>query len=85
MDLTALRMQLGIVSQEPNLFDKTIAENVAYGANYRKVSMDEIIEATKAANIHSFISSLPQVSKSKEFDWYSDYDYIKIFYLLTIN
>ncbi|XP_018573284.1 multidrug resistance protein 1-like isoform X2 [Anoplophora glabripennis] len=59
MDLRMLRSQLGIVSQEPNLFDRTVAENIAYGANDRKVDMDEIIDAAKSANIHNFISSLP--------------------------
>lgn len=62
MDMKTLRLQLGIVSQEPNLFDKTIAENIAYGANHRSVSIEAIIEASKAANIHNFITSLPMVS-----------------------
>ncbi|CAH1967884.1 unnamed protein product [Acanthoscelides obtectus] len=60
MELRKLRSQIGIVSQEPNLFDKTIAENIDYGANHRKVSMEEIISAAKSANIHQFIMSLPQ-------------------------
>ncbi|XP_068902276.1 multidrug resistance protein 2-like [Tenebrio molitor] len=59
VDINNLRSHLGIVSQEPNLFDRTIAENIAYGANNRTVSMDEIVEAAKSANIHNFISSLP--------------------------
>ncbi|CAH0548000.1 unnamed protein product [Brassicogethes aeneus] len=59
IDLKCLRSQIGIVSQEPNLFDRTIAQNIAYGANDRKVPMEEIIEAAKAANIHNFINSLP--------------------------
>ncbi|XP_049836069.1 multidrug resistance protein homolog 49-like [Schistocerca gregaria] len=54
-----LRSQMGIVSQEPVLFDRTIAENIAYGDNSRAVSMDEIMAAAKAANIHSFVASLP--------------------------
>jgi len=57
-----LRAQLGIVSQEPVLFDRTIAENIAYGDNSREVQMEEIIDAAKKSNIHSFISSLPLVS-----------------------
>lgn len=61
MDLKGLRSQIGIVSQEPNLFDRTIAENIAYGANYKKVKMNEIVEAAKNANIHNFITSLPTV------------------------
>uniref|UniRef100_A0A672QJF7 ATP-binding cassette sub-family B member 5 n=1 Tax=Sinocyclocheilus grahami TaxID=75366 RepID=A0A672QJF7_SINGR len=55
-----LRLQIGIVSQEPVLFDCSLAENIAYGDNSRKVSQQEIEEAAKAANIHSFIEGLPQ-------------------------
>ncbi|KAJ3662142.1 hypothetical protein Zmor_006501 [Zophobas morio] len=57
--LESHRSHLGIVSQEPNLFDKTIGENIAYGDNSRTVENDEIIKAAKNANIHNFISSLP--------------------------
>ena len=32
-----------------------------YGDNERKVSMDEVVEAAKMANVHTFIASLPQV------------------------
>ncbi|OCT75760.1 ATP-binding cassette sub-family B member 5 isoform X1 [Xenopus laevis] len=55
-----LRSQMGIVSQEPVLFDCSIAENIAYGDNSRTVSMDEIQSAAKAANAHLFIEGLPQ-------------------------
>ncbi|XP_029307520.1 ATP-dependent translocase ABCB1 [Cottoperca gobio] len=55
-----LRSQIGIVSQEPLLFDCTLAENIAYGDNSRIVTQAEIEEAAKAANIHSFIEGLPQ-------------------------
>ncbi|XP_075067977.1 ATP-dependent translocase ABCB1 isoform X2 [Mixophyes fleayi] len=54
-----LRAQMGIVSQEPMLFDCSIAENIAYGDNSRKVSQEEIERAAKEANIQSFIESLP--------------------------
>jgi ABC-type multidrug transport system fused ATPase/permease subunit len=60
MNLHWLRSQMGIVSQEPILFDLSIAENIAYGNNSREVSMNEIIEAAKLANIHDFISKLPK-------------------------
>ncbi|KAK7874401.1 hypothetical protein R5R35_001497 [Gryllus longicercus] len=60
LPLEGLRAQLGIVSQEPVLFDRTIAENIAYGDNARAVPMDEVIAAAKAANIHAFIAALPQ-------------------------
>ncbi|XP_068942330.1 ATP-dependent translocase ABCB1 [Petaurus breviceps papuanus] len=55
-----LRAQLGIVSQEPILFDCSIAENIAYGDNSRVVSQEEIVIAAKAANIHPFIETLPK-------------------------
>nr|XP_020023497.1 multidrug resistance protein 1 isoform X4 [Castor canadensis] len=54
-----LRAQLGIVSQEPILFDCSIGENIAYGDNSRVVSQDEIVRAAREANIHNFIESLP--------------------------
>ncbi|XP_018618531.1 ATP-dependent translocase ABCB1 isoform X1 [Scleropages formosus] len=54
-----LRAQMGIVSQEPVLFDCSLAENIAYGDNSRDVSSEEIVAAAKAANIHSFIDGLP--------------------------
>ncbi|XP_069815592.1 ATP-dependent translocase ABCB1-like isoform X3 [Dendropsophus ebraccatus] len=54
-----LRAQMGIVSQEPMLFDCSIAENIAYGDNSRVVPFEEIERAAKAANIQSFIESLP--------------------------
>lgn len=60
--LTNLRRQLGIVSQEPILFDRSIRENIAYGDNSRMISEQEIIAAAKKANIHNFITSLPMVS-----------------------
>uniref|UniRef100_A0A671WTY9 ATP-binding cassette, sub-family B (MDR/TAP), member 4 n=1 Tax=Sparus aurata TaxID=8175 RepID=A0A671WTY9_SPAAU len=53
-------ISMGIVSQEPVLFDCTLAENIAYGDNSRTVTMEEIEAAAKAANIHSFIQELPQ-------------------------
>ncbi|KAM3965965.1 multidrug resistance protein homolog 49 [Aphomia sociella] len=59
MRLSTLRKNLGIVSQEPVLFDRTIAENIAYGDNTRIVTIEEIVTAAKAANVHSFISALP--------------------------
>uniref|UniRef100_U3CBT4 Multidrug resistance protein 1 n=1 Tax=Callithrix jacchus TaxID=9483 RepID=U3CBT4_CALJA len=60
-----LRAQLGIVSQEPILFDCSIAENIAYGDNSRVVSQDEIVSAAKAANIHHFVETLPHKYKTK--------------------
>ena len=55
----SLRQNIGIVSQEPVLFNRTIAENIAYGDNERNVAMDEIVSAARKANVHTFIQSLP--------------------------
>ncbi|CAM2105501.1 ATP-binding cassette sub-family B member 5 isoform X1 [Lepidochelys kempii] len=60
LNIQWLRSQIGIVSQEPVLFDCSIAENIAYGDNSRNVPLDEIREVAKAANIHSFIEELPE-------------------------
>lgn len=62
-NLRWLRSQIGLVGQEPILFDASIGDNIRYGANFREVSDEEVIEAAKAANIHSFIEGLPQVRK----------------------
>lgn len=61
IDLNTTRSQLGIVSQEPNLFNRSIYENIVYGANGKKVTMEDVIDVSRKANIHSFISSLPLV------------------------
>ncbi|CAF0847127.1 unnamed protein product [Adineta steineri] len=59
LNLQWLRSQLGVVSQEPILFDLTIAENITYGLQ-NVPSIDEIIKAATKANIHQFIQQLPQ-------------------------
>ena len=60
LNIQWLRSQIGLVSQEPILFSGTIAQNIAYGDNTREVSLQEIMEKAKAANIHCFIQQLPQ-------------------------
>ncbi|CAF1030751.1 unnamed protein product [Adineta steineri] len=61
LNLQWYRSQIGIVSQEPTLFDMSIRENISYGDNNRKdIPLDEIIQVAKTANIHDFIQSLPQ-------------------------
>ena len=54
------RSKLGIVSQEPVLFDRSIKENIEYGDNEREVRMEEVISAARKANIHEFVAALPE-------------------------
>ncbi|KAI3890578.1 hypothetical protein MKX03_036126, partial [Papaver bracteatum] len=49
---------MGLVSQEPVLFNETIRTNIAYGKP--DASEEEIIAATTASNAHNFISALPR-------------------------
>ncbi|XP_073965532.1 multidrug resistance protein homolog 49-like [Choristoneura fumiferana] len=60
LTLRQLRAQLGLVQQEPALFERTIRDNIAYGDGSRRVPMGEIIAAAQQANVHTFIASLPQ-------------------------
>uniref|UniRef100_A0A0E0JJS3 MDR-like ABC transporter n=1 Tax=Oryza punctata TaxID=4537 RepID=A0A0E0JJS3_ORYPU len=53
-----LRLQIGLVAQEPVLFNDTIHANIAYGKQ-GQASQEEIMAAAEAANAHQFISALP--------------------------
>ncbi|KAL6333125.1 hypothetical protein AAG906_028308 [Vitis piasezkii] len=57
--LSWLRQQMGLVNQEPALFNETIRANIAYGKQ-GEAAEEEIVAATRAANAHNFISALPQ-------------------------
>lgn len=56
--LSWLRQQMGLVSQEPVLFNETIRTNITYGKQ-GGATEEEIIAATEASNAHNFISALP--------------------------
>ncbi|SAM01533.1 hypothetical protein [Absidia glauca] len=59
--LDNLRSHMALVGQEPTLFDMSIGENIRYGVEEHKtVTQEEVEEACKSANIHKFITSLPQ-------------------------
>ena len=53
-----LRQQMGLVGQEPILFNESIRDNIAYGKE-GGATEEEIIAAAQSANAHKFISSLP--------------------------
>lgn len=52
-----LRSIIGSVSQEPVLFNTTIADNISYG--HEDATIDDIIRAAHTANAHEFITRLP--------------------------
>ena len=55
--LEDLRRHIGVVMQEPILFNGTIRENISYGRP--EATFDEIMEAARAANAHHFILTKP--------------------------
>ncbi|XP_049629486.1 bile salt export pump [Suncus etruscus] len=55
-----LRSNIGIVSQEPVLFACSIMENIKYGDNTKEISKERVIEASKQAQLHDFVMSLPE-------------------------
>lgn len=56
-NLRRLRTQIGVVQQEPLNFNSTIRDNICYGTN--EASESELVEVSMEANIHEFISNLP--------------------------
>ncbi|MEI7528941.1 MAG: ABC transporter ATP-binding protein [Elusimicrobiota bacterium] len=57
LDTTDLRAHMGLVTQDTILFDDTVYKNVTIGRP--GASMEEVIEAAKAADAHAFISAMP--------------------------
>jgi len=58
VNLSSLRRQIGLVTQELILFNDTVRNNIAYGLD--EMPMEKILGAAKAAEAHDFISELPQ-------------------------
>src|SRR3546814_2784231 len=56
--LASLRAAIGIVTQEPALFDDTVRANIAYGRP--DATEDEIVAAARSAAAHDFIMALPE-------------------------
>jgi ATP-binding cassette subfamily B protein len=57
VELYSLRSQIGIVSQDPLLFEGTVQDNIAI--NYPDATAEEIIQAARIAVAHDFIMTLP--------------------------
>ncbi|KAL7140951.1 hypothetical protein ABFS83_08G021500 [Erythranthe nasuta] len=63
LNLKSLRRRIGLVQQEPALFAASIFENIAYGKDGAATEA-EVIEAARAANVHTFVSGLPEGYKT---------------------
>ncbi|CAM9658174.1 unnamed protein product, partial [Sphacelaria rigidula] len=53
-----LRRQVGVVDQEPVLFDGSIADNIRYGVP--EASDEDVRDAAQQANAHDFIAQFPE-------------------------
>lgn len=62
LNLKSLRLKIGLVQQEPALFAASIFDNIAYGKE--GATEAEVIEAAHAANVHGFVSALPEGYKT---------------------
>jgi subfamily B ATP-binding cassette protein MsbA len=63
VNLSSLRSQIGLVTQELILFNDTVRNNIAYGLE--DTPMENILEAAKAAEAHEFIQKLPEEYETK--------------------
>ena len=79
LKLKWLRQQMGLVSQEPVLFNDTIRANIAYGKEGNATEA-EIIAASELANAHKFISGLQQVQTPHL--WSNAIVFIMILYMI---
>ncbi|KMS99218.1 hypothetical protein BVRB_2g046570 [Beta vulgaris subsp. vulgaris] len=62
LNLKSLRLKIGLVQQEPALFASSIFDNIVYGKE--GATEAEVIEAARAANVHGFVSALPEGYKT---------------------
>lgn len=60
IDQGSYRRSLSLVAQEPQLFDGTIRDNITLGLESSEYTEEELIQACMDAEIHSFITSLPE-------------------------
>lgn len=63
INVQKLRSNMGLVSQEPELFNRSVFDNISYGANLGGdsfISPENVEAAAKLANAHEFIQALPE-------------------------
>ncbi|KHJ97250.1 ABC transporter transmembrane region [Oesophagostomum dentatum] len=63
LSIRHVRNQMAVVGQEPTLFNMTVRENITYGLD--ECSDREIEDAARLANIHDFITGLPEGYNTK--------------------
>lgn len=63
VSIDSLRASTALVTQDPFLFDDTIAANIAYGR--KDATLPEIEEAARRAAAHDFISALPEAYQTR--------------------
>jgi subfamily B ATP-binding cassette protein MsbA len=61
--LETMRRHIGMVTQETILFSVSLKENIKYGR--REATDAQVIAAAKAADLHEFITSLPEGYETK--------------------
>uniref|UniRef100_A0A0K0ESC1 ML domain-containing protein n=1 Tax=Strongyloides stercoralis TaxID=6248 RepID=A0A0K0ESC1_STRER len=59
LNLGHLRNQMALVGQMPKLFSGTIKENILYGLDHEKYTIDDVKSAAEMANASTFIENLP--------------------------
>ena len=59
LETSSYRRALSLVAQEPRLFEGTVRENITLGLEDSEFTEDDLIQACQDAEIHDFISSLP--------------------------
>lgn len=65
IEISSYRKALALVTQEPRLFNGTIKENITLGLDNKTPNDSEITQACKDAEIHDFITSLPDGYSTK--------------------
>ena len=65
LNINWLRSKIGLVSQEPILFNMSIYDNVCYGDVTRTdIPISEVMEMCRQSNIQPRIENLPEVNSS---------------------
>ena len=56
-NIRSWQKSIGYVPQQIFLSDLSIAENIAFGQNFKNIDLEAVVKAAKIANIHEFVSN----------------------------